>query len=77
MWWLLANLVTVGCPRMSRNDIKVVIPSMMPEHWEAAEAYFCGFIFPGNETRDSIYNIIFILLHKTNDIVIINLGNSL
>ena len=77
MWWLLANLVTVGCPRMSRNDIKVMMSLMMPEYWEAAKAYFCDSIFPGNETRESIYNIIFILLHKTNDIAIINLGNSL
>ena len=62
---------------MSRNDIKVVMPSMIPKHWEAAEAYFCGSIFPGNKTRDSINNIIFILLHQINDIAIINLGNSL
>ena len=26
---------------------------MMPEHWEAAEAYFCDSIFPGNQGRES------------------------
>ena len=37
---------------MSRNDIKVVMSSMMPEHWEAAEVYFYDSIFPGNEGRE-------------------------